>query len=108
MAATNLQMDQLSNGPTFQAKVRAAVFKKALAIVDDVRVNGNVNYTAAQKTRGVSICQGQNIVGYYGTLACSTNVIASTISVVNGETLSDISDAALDSQVYTVVFQDLV
>lgn len=107
MAATNLQMDQLANASTFQAKVRAAIFKKALAIIEDVRVGG-VNYNAAQNTRALSICRGQNVASYYEAMACSTNVIASNLTVVNGETVSDISDAALDSQVYTVVFLDLV
>lgn len=107
MSATNLQMDQLSNGPTFQAKVRASIFKKALAIIEDVRANNNLNFTAAQNTRAVSICRGQSLTGYYEVMACSTNVIASNLTVVNGETLSDISDAALDSQVFTVIFLDL-
>lgn len=108
MAATNLQMDQLANAPTFQAKVRAAIFKKALAIIEDVRANANVNYTAAQNTRALSICRGQNVSSYFEAMACSTNVIASNLSLANGETVSDISDPALDSQVYTVVFLDLV
>src|ERR1035437_8958223 len=108
MAATNLQMSQLATGPSFKDKVLASIFKKALAIIEDVRANGNANYTAAQNPRAVSLGRGQALDGYYGLIACSTNVIASTISVVNGETVSDISDGALDSQVYTVVFQDLV
>ena len=108
MAATNQQMSELSAGATFQEKVSASIVKKALAIAEDVRINGNANYTAVQNTRAHSISQGQALLPYYLLLACSTNVIASNISVVNGETLSDISDAGLDSQVYTTVFLDVV
>jgi hypothetical protein len=108
MAATNQQMSELSVGATFQKKVAASIMKKALAIAEDVRLNGNVNFSAPQNTRAHSLAQGQSLEPYYLLLACSTNVIASNISVVNGETLTDITDAGLDSQVYTTVFQDLV
>lgn len=113
MSVSNLQLDQLSTGPTFQAKVRASIFKKALAIIEDVLAHGvtptvGANYSAPQNTRALSICRGQSLTGYYEALACSTNVIASTLFVSNGETQSDISDPALDSQVYTVIFLDLV
>lgn len=108
MAATNLQMDQLSNGPTFQAKVRASIFKKALAIIEDVLVNKNQNFSAAQQSRAKSLFGGMPLAQYYSALACSTNIIVSNLTVVGNEIVSDISDAALDSQVYTVVFQDLV
>lgn len=108
MTVTNGELNALSNSQTFQGRVRAAIYKKALAIVEDYRANPGGNYTAQQNARALTICQSGHIAPYYGPMACSTNVIASVLSVANGETVSDISDAALDSQVYTVVFQDLV
>jgi hypothetical protein len=117
MAATNQQMYELSQGVTFSKRVQAAIMKKAVAICDDVRLNGTTevpiqgqtpNYSAAQKARAFSIGQGQSLQPYMLALACSTNIVASTLTVVNDETISDISDAALDSQVYTTVFQDLL
>lgn len=106
--ATNNQLNALSNGPTFQGDVRASILKKAFAILDDVRVNGIGTYSAAQAYLAKQVCLGGNIAAYYPVLACSTNVIASNLTVVNGETVSDISDAALDSQVYVAVFLDLL
>ncbi len=115
-AGTNQQLYALSQGAQFQAAVSASIVKKAVAILDDVRQNGTVeaplptktgNYTNAQRTRAFSIAMGQSLTPYILALACSTNVVASTLSVVNGQTVSDISDAALDSQVYTMVFQDM-
>lgn len=118
MPATNLQMAQLAGATDFQAKVRSSIYKKALAILEDALANGTIeapkqgqtpHYAAAQVTRATSIGRGQSLDGYYGLMACSTNVIASAISVDGGgQTVSDISDAALDSQVYTVVFNDVV
>lgn len=118
MAATNQQMSELSTGATFQKKVVASIMKKALAIREDILAKGTLEVPKQGQTPNYSVLQGQRAyslgVGavspstFYLPMACSTNVIASGISVSNGETLSDISDASLDSQVYTVVFQDLV
>lgn len=108
MSNANLQLAQLSQGQTFQQRVAAAIYKKALAIVEDFRANPGVNYTQDQRNRAYYLCTSGNVAQYYGPLACSTNVIASTITQNGGEWVSDISDPALDSQVYTVVFQDLV
>lgn len=109
MSATNQQMFELSLGLTFQKKAGASIMKKAVAICDDARVNGTANYTANQRILAAALGTNQRgYTPYYLPLACSTNVIASNISVSNGETLSDISDAALDAQVYTTVFQDLL
>jgi hypothetical protein len=106
---SNAQLNALSNGPAFQGDVRASILKKSFAIVDDVRQNGNLNYTAAQAYLAKQLCLGGNIAAYYPVLACSTNVMASNITVSgSGETVSDISDAALDSQVYVAVFEDLL
>lgn len=113
MALTNLQMSQLAYGTEFQNRVRAAIFKKSLAIIEDAKANG-VNYTSAQVDKAKEIVSnagsfaGGLAFSTYQLLACSTNVVAGAVSVVNGETVSNISDASLDSQVYTVVFLDLV
>lgn len=108
MSATNLQLANLALGPQFQGAVRASIMKKAVAIVDDVRANGNLNYTPAQRDLARSLAVGGNLAPYYLPLACSTNVMASNITINGAETLSDISDAALDSQVFTTVFLDLI
>lgn len=105
MAATDAQQSCLADAEGFQAAVRASIMKKALSIIENPG-----SYTAGQLARAKSISQGQSMTSYYQEVASSTNVIASNITYdfVNRTVVSDISDAALDSQVATTVFTDLV
>lgn len=104
MAATNAQQAALAESFGFKAQVRASIFKKALAIIENPG-----SFTAPQIARAKSIGQGQALDSYYPAMAGSTNVVASNVTYdfVNRTTVSDISDAALDSQVTTTVFTDL-
>lgn len=111
MAATNAQQSALSESIPFRAQVRASILKKALAIIEDVITNGNVNYTAIQNARAKAIITGS--LGsdiYIAAIAGSTNIIASNVTYdfINRTINSDITEASLDSQVYKVVFQDLL
>lgn len=104
MAASNEQQSALAEAPGFRSKVRASIMKKALAIIENAG-----SYTAPQLARAKSICGGQGLDPYYLALASSTNVVASivTFDFTHRTVVSDISEAALDSQVYAVVFTDL-
>ena len=104
MPATNAQQAALADAPGFQAQVRASIMKKALSIIENTG-----SYTAAQLARAKSIGQGQSLQAYYAAVAGGTNVVASAITYdfVTRTVVSDISDAALDSQVATTVFTDL-
>jgi len=104
MPATNAQQSALAEAPGFKAQVRASIVKKALAIIETPG-----SFSAPQIARAKLICGGQGLDVYYLALASSTNVVASTVTYdfLNRTVTSDISEAALDSQVYAVVFQDL-
>ena len=119
MPATNLQIDALAQSTTFQAAVRAAIYKHALKIVQHVRANGTIEnplpgkppvYTAAQLTLAKDFCTNRiNANPYFSLLACSASVLGSNISdAMNGQVVTDINDVTLDLQVFTVVFSDLL
>lgn len=105
MAASNDQQSALAEATGFREAVRASIMKKMLNILEN-----QGSFSAAQITRAKSIGNGQALDAYYLAVAGSTNVVASTISYDyhNRQVVSDISDAALDSQVATTVFTDLV
>lgn len=110
MAATIAQIQALADSPHFQVRVRGAIYQKASAILDDVRVNANLNYTAQQATIARNICTGSTNVGnYFGPVAGATNVTASnvTYNFEDRVVVTDISDAALASQIFTTVWQDI-
>jgi hypothetical protein len=104
MAATNAQQSALAEALGFKMQVRASIVKKAIAILE-----AQGSYTAPQIARAKSILNGQALDSYYLAMAGSTNIVASTVTYdfVNRTTVSDIAEAALDSQVYAVVFTDL-
>jgi hypothetical protein len=104
MAATNAQQSALAASPGFKAQVKASVMKKALSIIENPG-----SYTAPQVAKAKAVVQGFISDIYYTAVASSTNVIASNITwdFTNACAVSDITEAALDSQVFTVVFTDL-
>lgn len=110
MAVTIAQIQALADSAHWQNRCRGAIAQKAIAILDDVRVNGNLNYTPAQATLARSICTGSTQMGVYmGPLAGSGNVAVQNItySFEDRQVICDISDASLQSQVFTTVWQDI-
>lgn len=102
-------IERLAESTSWQERCKAAITKKAIAVLDDVRTNGNTNYTVAQATKAQSIADGANLQQYYADIAASTNVVASTVDYdpKTGTVSSDISDAALESQIWTTVWLDM-
>lgn len=105
MSATNYQQSAIADSVPFQNNIKASIIKKSLAIIE---VPGG--YTATQLSRAKQIISGQDTTQYFRPMASSANVVASNITYdfANRVVTSDISEASLDSQVYQVVFVDLV
>lgn len=111
MPNTVAQLQALAESGSFQGRVRGAIFQKAVAIVDDARVNNTANYTAPQIALAKNLCLGTiNTGSYFSALAGSANVAASNVTYdfITRQVVTDISDADLNAEVFTVVFQDLL
>lgn len=119
MAVTIAQIRALADSQHWQNRVSGAIFQKAVAILDDVFNNGTLenpkpghtaNFSQAQWTVARNICTGSTGTAvYFGPLAGSGNVAVQNItySFEDRQVICDISDAALQSQVFTTVWQDI-
>lgn len=120
MAFSDLQIGQLSESHTFQQRVAGSIMVKASYIVDHTRSFGTIEepiqgqvpvFTIAQLRRAISLMRLETpLVNYYLPMAASGNIRTSNPVLDGSGVAVDCSadDAALDSQMFTTVFQTIL